>query len=88
MLFCQIARTFKMSIEHKELYKWIDKLTAKGYKVYLTSYESPLYLVKEYKHTSLLSPTNNHNVVERLYSNIKDNIQDTPKLKITTPTLF
>jgi len=60
---------YSKGICHKELYEWIDGLTRRGYKVYLSSYESELRCVKEFSHRSTLSATTNNKVVEKLFVN-------------------
>ena len=77
---------YTKGICHKELYDWIEQLTDKGYKVYLTSYESPLICVKEFKHRSTLSATANNEVTEKLFSNFKDVIE--PEKVMTQGSLF
>jgi 16S rRNA G966 N2-methylase RsmD len=55
------------------LYKWIDD---SPYKIYLSSYKSPLLLCESWSHRSTLSATNNSKIVsENLYSNRPDNKQ-------------
>jgi 16S rRNA G966 N2-methylase RsmD len=54
----------KLNID--ELYKWIKE---SKYKIYLSSYESPLYECKSYEHRCILSATVNNKVVEKLFCN-------------------
>jgi len=63
---------YSKGINYKEFYDWIGTLTRQGYKVYLSSYNSPLFCVKEFSHRSSLSATVNKKVIEKLFSNIKD----------------
>jgi len=58
---------YSKGICHKELYEWIDGLTRRGYKVYLSGYESELRCVEEFSHRSTLSATANNKVVEKLF---------------------
>lgn len=62
---------YSKGICHKEFYEWVDKITKKGFKVYISSYESHLPCVLEIKHRSTLSATSNNEVVEKLFCNIE-----------------
>ena len=55
---------------HNELYAFIDTLTERGYKVYLSSYESPLHEVYQLAHRSTLNANVNNKVTERLFCNV------------------
>jgi len=59
---------YQKDINHKELYKYIRN---SKYKIYMSSYESELYEVDNYKHRSTLSATANKEVTERLFCNRK-----------------
>ena len=58
---------YQESLSHKELYAWIEKNS--DFKIYLSSYASPLPLVAEFMHRSTLSATANNKVVEKLFCN-------------------
>ena len=55
---------------HNELYAFIDTLTERGYKVYLSSYESTLHEVYQLAHRSKLNANANNKVTERLFCNV------------------
>ena len=60
---------YEENLCHNELYEWIQTLTRQGYRVYLSSYESPLYEVLDFVHRCTLSGHANNRVNEKLYSN-------------------
>jgi len=43
---------YEINLDHKEMYEWIKN---SPYKIYLSSYESELECVSEFKHRVLLS---------------------------------
>lgn len=63
---------YAKGISHKEFYKWVDTLTDRGYKVYVSSYKSDLECVLEIKHTCSLSATSTNEVTEKLFTNISN----------------
>ena len=65
----QDTEKYSKTICHKEFYEWVDDLTKKGYKVYISSYNSHLPCVLEIEHTSLLSSINTNKVTEKLFTN-------------------
>lgn len=52
------------NINYEEFYKWVDKIKAH---VYLSSYESPMQVVKIMKHNSILATGKNDKVYEKLF---------------------
>ena len=60
---------YEENLCHNELYEWIQTITRQGYRVYLSSYESPLYEVLDFVHRCTLSGYTNNRVNEKLYSN-------------------
>jgi len=59
--------TYQHELEHNVFYEWVK---SHKYKVYVSSYEAPLYEVHGWKHRSILSATNNNKrVTEKLYCN-------------------
>ncbi|MCD6432418.1 MAG: DNA adenine methylase [Sulfurimonas sp.] len=64
--------TYEKSICHKELYEFIEN---SEYKIYMSSYDSHLPCVLELKHSSSLSATANVEVVEKLFTNNKEELR-------------
>jgi site-specific DNA-adenine methylase len=69
--YIKTAKYFK-DVNHDSLYEFIEKNSK--YKIYLSSYESPLECVAEFGHRSILSPRVNKEVIERLFCNQKEQI--------------
>ena len=63
------TKKYTHDINHDDFYKWVDKLTKNGYKIYLSSYESDLECVKTFTHRSTFSQTANNEVEENLFTN-------------------
>ena len=63
---------YQKGLDYNELYDWIGNLSKKGYKIYLSSYKSPLIEVQQFVHRSILSPKANNRVCEKLFTNFKD----------------
>ena len=59
---------------HDKLYAYIEN---SPYKIYLSSYESPLHVVSEFSHRSLMDTNNDKKVVEKLFCNRKEEIKTT-----------
>ena len=60
---------------HAKLYSYIG---SSPYKIYLSSYESPLHIVNEFSHRSLMDAnSNDKKVVEKLFCNRKEEIKTT-----------
>ena len=72
ILYERKGNKYEKDVCHTELYKHIDSLIAKGYKIYLSSYESDLPCVLEIEHTSSLSATSNKKVIEKLFCSIDE----------------
>lgn len=80
---------YAKGICHKEFYIWVDELTARGYKVYVSSYESHLPCVLELKHTCSLSATSTNEVTEKLFTNKESEIKkDAVEVRATQASLF
>lgn len=63
---------YQKDIRHDLFYDWVVN---NPYKVYVSSYEFDLPIVREFEHRSLLSATTNNKVVERLFCNKKETIK-------------
>jgi site-specific DNA-adenine methylase len=63
---------YQKGLDYDQMYSWIDKLTKEGYKIYLSSYKSPLIEVEQYVHRSILSAKSNNRVCEKLFTNLPD----------------
>ncbi len=57
---------------HDELYRFVDELTERGYKVYLSSYDSHMHEVFQVAHRSTVNPKVNKKVTERLFCNVAE----------------
>jgi site-specific DNA-adenine methylase len=57
---------------HDELYRFVDELTERGYKVYLSSYDSHMHEVFQVAHRSTLNAKVNNKVAERLFCNVAE----------------
>ena len=66
----QGTRQYAEKMCHNELYAFIDTLKAKGYKVYLSSYESPLHEVYQLAHRCNFKNAIVNKVTERLFCNV------------------
>ena len=53
---------------------FLDWVKSSKYKIYVSSYDFDLPLVKEFAHRSILSATANNKVVERLFCNRSESI--------------
>jgi len=62
--------SYEEEVNHRELEQWIDDMTRKGYKIFLSSYEyNSMRCVASFEHRSTLSATANNKVKERLFVN-------------------
>ena len=59
---------------HDKLYAYIEN---SPYKIYLSSYESPLHIVNEFSHRSLMDTNNDKKIVEKLFCNREEEIKTT-----------
>jgi len=73
---------YEKDIDHKEFYKWVDTLIAKGFKVYISSYECHLPCVLEIEHTSSLSATATNKVIEKLFCSVDENVSKDIQLSL------
>jgi site-specific DNA-adenine methylase len=57
---------YQYDIDHEKLYEYIRN---SPYKIYISSYDMPFPIVKEFEHRCTLSATANNRVIERLFCN-------------------